>query len=377
MAAFRGLVFWYAIEKLFQQNLGFSVQQIVILGVIAQTAIVLFEIPSSVFADRASRKKTLILSYLAFSISCVILGLSTNYQMYIFGIIFWSLSDALFSGVFQAFTYDSLLQIKKQDNYRRIISKVTAIELVVMGAAGFSAGFIGAAFNFQLTFFLSVVGAIAVVFILTTMKEPPISRTSEEGLTWIKHLHEGLKVTYKKSLLWASVGLTLLVGLRTVWYEYYGLIALEVNVPEVIFGTIIAFLTVGLVVGSLIAGKWRAQFRSIGFAWLVFWLSNILLVVLEDYRSVALVMFSACVGLKMIEIYLDNYIQHHVSSSQRATVVSLISTAGHLLFFAMGLAFSLLSAHISVRATFLAVAMPMLVFSLLSGIRRFKDYSEA
>ena len=59
----QGLVFWYAVEKLFLRNeLNLSYAQLGWVGAAATFSVVILEFPSGILADRWSRKGTLILA---------------------------------------------------------------------------------------------------------------------------------------------------------------------------------------------------------------------------------------------------------------------------------------------------------------------------
>lgn len=51
-AFFNGLIFWYAIEKLFMTKIGFDTQSITYAAAISTIATLIFETPLGVLADR-------------------------------------------------------------------------------------------------------------------------------------------------------------------------------------------------------------------------------------------------------------------------------------------------------------------------------------
>jgi predicted MFS family arabinose efflux permease len=374
LALFKGLVFWYGIEKLFEASIGLDPQQIIILGMIAQTAVIAFEIPSSIFADRVSRKKILLAANVAFMASCLVLGLSSSFWVYAGGAVIWALSDALFSGVYQAFTYDSLVLIKQEKQYRKIISHMTALELLMLGIVGLFAGLLSTQIGLASNFFLSMIAPIGAIVLLLKMLEPPITRTSELGMTWVKHLHVGLKTISKRAILIASIGSVLIFGLLTIWYEYYQLVVIEVHIPDALFGAAISFLTIGLLVGSLLVSKYKSTLRTLSLVWFLFLAATLLMPVANSYWLVLGIIFFGCIGIKCLELYFEVYVQDHIESSQRATAISLLNTIGHVCFFGLGLGFVVLVSHYSVRTTFLIVSVPFILFGLLTALRGFKDY---
>lgn len=374
LAFLYGFVFWYAIEKLFEIQIGLTAQEIIVIGIILHVAIILFEIPSSLVADRVSRKHTLILANVIFAFSSVILGLSNSFWTYTGAVIIWSLSEALNSGVIEAFTYDALATIGYKSHYRRVISYMEGIKLISLGVVGVVAGVIGQHLGLAVNFFISAVPPFIAIGVLLTMSEPPISRTSEQGLTWIRHLTEGIKILIRPTIVWSAVGLLLILGLLTLWYEYYQLIAIDVLLPKNLFGLATGFLTVGLLIGALWAGKLQPSKRLFVLLWLLLFVVNSLIIVAGNYYVALIIMLIASIAIHALNLYIKTYVQDHIPSSQRATVLSLLTSWGRVCFFVFAAILLTAMRLVNVKTAMAIAAIPLLMYGLITVKRQFKDY---
>jgi MFS family permease len=123
------LVFWYAIEKLLWSSSGVTPRQIVILGIIAQTSQVLIEVPSSVIADRWSRRKSLMLAS-AFMLVAIIIVLSVqSFLSFAIMSLVWAFYYSFQSGTNNAYIYDLLQEQGQQSQYRKALSRYASLQL--------------------------------------------------------------------------------------------------------------------------------------------------------------------------------------------------------------------------------------------------------
>lgn len=113
------LIFWYAIEKLLFTATGVTPEQIIIIGLVAQSSQVLIEVPSSIVADRWSRRKTLILASLFMLLSIVIILVWQNLIAYMIMAFTWACYFAFRSGTTNAYMYDLLKKKGSRHNIER------------------------------------------------------------------------------------------------------------------------------------------------------------------------------------------------------------------------------------------------------------------
>lgn len=86
----------------------------------------LFEIPSGYISDKIGHKKTLILSKIFMLLASVFFVIANSLIYFILGAIFTSLSYASQSGTRSAFLHETLVSLKREKEFIKISSKITA-----------------------------------------------------------------------------------------------------------------------------------------------------------------------------------------------------------------------------------------------------------
>ena len=364
VAAAQGMIFWYAIEKLYYLDKGVTLQTIVILGIIAQGSKIAFELPTSVFADRWSRRSSLIASNIFMVLASLVIGLSSSFGFFAIGIVLWSFCDALRSGVYEAFAYDSLKMKGWQGRYRKVYTRMVSAELLVMTFAGLAAGILGRVFGLQMNFFITLVPVATAILVLLKMQEPPIVRTSSQGETWWRHLSGAAKILHKADIRWVVIINTALMGFTFLWYEYYQLIGVNVHVPRIWFGALIACVTLGMTIGAELAHRFAGSKKVLFGGWLVF-VTTLVVGMRSGNILIAIAnMFVLSIALRMIRVYAEVYLQDRIPSSRRATIFSLAGTVSYVWFFLFAGLFSLALTRFDTRITYTLASIPILLIGL-------------
>lgn len=365
----RGLVFWYAIEKVFYLDIGISIQLIVAAGVISQGSKIVFELPTSVFADRWSRKKTLIAANIALIAASLIIGLSNSFIAIIPGLLAWALADALMSGVYEAFIYDSLATRGWEKRFRKVFTRLTSIELFTIAAAGVIAGLFAKFVNLRISFILTVVPMLVSILILSRMKEPPIERTSDEGLSWWRHLGGAIRLLRGKHIIWPVVVSVGLVGFISVWYEYYQLVGVDVGMSNALIGAMIGVATIGMAAGSEIAHKKAGTKGMLLIAWIILMVSHLAGLQLRSQVAALGSLFVVFLGLRLMQTYLEVYIHERIPSNMRATIFSLAGSMAYGWFFILAFIYSQAVRHFDARAALIVTSLPLLTLGFIDIVR--------
>lgn len=372
LAGARGLIFWYGIEKLFELEIGITVPQIVLLGVIAQGSKLVFELPSSIVADKWSRRNTLMSSGIAMIVCCLVLALSKNFTTYVAGILLWSLSDALASGVYEAFIYDSMREKKLKTSFRKLYSRLLSVELFGLAASGIAAGFLAQVFNLQLNFFITVVPMFFLLLVLFKMEEPKLERSASVATGWASHIGNSFRTLLSKEIRFVTIMYVAIVGIRSVWYEYYQLVGIDVKTPLIMFGFMIAIATIGLSLGAELVHRFEAKKSTLFLAWGLLLGTHIVGLRFANLPVALLNMFLVFVSIRMLQLYFEVYIQENIESKRRATILSLAATLGYGWFLISGLVFRFILPHIGVRSTVTWMILPLTVLAFLDFFGGFK-----
>jgi len=103
-----------------------NAKQIGIYAAAGSFASFLLEIPTGYFADRFGHKKTLVISKIVMILSTLCFIFANSLVYFVVGSILLSASFALMSGTQEAFVHNTLIALKREKEYTKIMSKLVA-----------------------------------------------------------------------------------------------------------------------------------------------------------------------------------------------------------------------------------------------------------
>ena len=159
---------------LFLLDRGYSLAQVGIAEGVFHITSMLFEIPSGMFADLFGRKKTLLLSGTAGILSSFFMALDGWSGWIYFGMICSALAFNLASGTQEAIVYDSLLEGKCEDRYKKVWANMSVIGRVAQAAAC-AASPIAIAMGYRYTYLVMGILGCGTVLSAAGMKEPVLN----------------------------------------------------------------------------------------------------------------------------------------------------------------------------------------------------------
>ena len=163
-----------AVWVLFLLDRGYTLAQVEIAEGVFHITSMLFEIPSGMFADLFGRKKTLLLSGTAGIFSSFFMALDGWSGWIYFGMICSALAFNLASGTQEAIVYDSLLEGKCEDRYKKVWANMSVIGRVAQAAAC-AASPIAIAMGYRYTYLVMGILGCGTVLSAAGMKEPVLN----------------------------------------------------------------------------------------------------------------------------------------------------------------------------------------------------------
>jgi len=302
---------------------GLNLEQIGILVGILFITQVIFEIPSSIWADRYSRKNILVIGMI-FWLIAQIFFLGNSFISFVLMSLFSGISSAFASGTEAAITYDTLLNLGREKEYDHIKSKIQGI-FFIGRAVAVIVGVLAYTYDHKLPFLLSVITAILAIILLFLLKEPKFHKSSG---THSRQIKEGLKFLLANEKVWLIILVFSLISASSnMLYNYYQPVFDFAGLPIIYF--IYVYLAVNIVslIGSISYTKLAKVFSNNGI--LVLYLLATLAVSLS-FASGKLILIlplilllSFCFGSH--DIYVTSLINEIVPSSHRATTISIQS----------------------------------------------------
>lgn len=234
---FRNLAFFLPIIVLFWQQNGLNMTEIMLLQSVFAISIVLLEVPTGYFADIFGRKKSLVYSGFFLFFSAVAYSVGMNFYQFLIAEVLWAFGISLISGSDSALIYDTLKDLKREDEYKRIWGHSVFLLLTAIAVANILGGFIGK-MDFRWTFYAMLPFLALLIPLSLSMHEPKRHKLIfQRGYLWelfriIKHsllqnkklrwliLYAGIAYAFNQSALWFYQPYFSLSGLDIVYFGF-------------------------------------------------------------------------------------------------------------------------------------------------------------
>ena len=225
---------------LFFESKGLSLTQIMILQGTYSLFVALFEIPSGFFADIYGRKNSLVIGSIFLFLGYVIFSFFSGFNEFLFAEILLGIGGSLISGADSAILYDTLLEIKEEDEYTKIEGRTYAIGNFSEGIAGVLGGFL-AMTSINLPVYIQTIVMFLSIPIAMTLVEPKSSYKLAKSISSIITVVKDTFI-YQRKLRWyivysSSMGIA---TLSIAWFVQPFL--MEIDTPIIYYGIIWAFL---------------------------------------------------------------------------------------------------------------------------------------
>jgi len=291
----------------------------------------LFEIPTGIFSDFIGRKKTIMFG--AISVMCAVIcyAIGGTYSMLVTGAILEGLGRSFFSGNNDAFLHDILSESKQEHKYHEFLGKLSSIEQIGLALVAIT-GSIIAQWSFALVMWLSVIPKILNVIISLLFTEPK-SHTRRDGNIF-RHFHTSLRYfqnNYKLRLL--SMNSSLGYALGESSYFFRG-IFINTVWPIWAIGFINGLSSIGAAISFFVSGKIINKFgfkKPLIFESLYNRVVNLTALVFPTVIS-PLLMSTTSITYGVGTTAKNTLMQNAFTSEQRATMGSLNSLFGSILF---------------------------------------------
>lgn len=324
MTLIDGMWFPFPIYIIFFLENGISMTQIgLILGAYYITSLVL-DIPSSIWADKYSRKFIIIIGSIALMLINAVIFLSNSFEMFFLAFCLNGIGTACWTGIFSAFIYDTLLPLGREGQYENIQAKFTKYYFTGRIIASLS-GVYMYSIDPKMPFLLSAMAWFICIALAISLKEPQRERSVNKSFDQLK---EGFAHLIKHKTIWNIVIVFSTVGaIWDVLFNYYQPIMQASKIPLSYFSIIYVFVSVFGFLGASFYQKiksktgWRGMmvlYLFINFISSIFFGTQIAVLVII---SITLLTFSS----GSFDIYIKSIIHKAVPSSHRATTLSIQS----------------------------------------------------
>lgn len=322
---------------IFYGSRGVGFAEAMVLQAVYYASKVASEAPTGAVADRISRRFSLFLAALVSGAGYLIIFLSHNFWAFAAGEALAGIGISLASGADSALAYDTLLAEREEKRYTSVEGRAYAARLLAFALSAPIGGLL-AEFNLAWPFAATVLSCLAAGSIALALKEP--TRTTQRGKPrYPEILKRSVKLLIKnREIRWLTIySAGLFAALRLAFWVYQPFME-GAGFPYFAFGLTFAGLNLFSAAVSTQAERLERFFgEKTTLIMMPVLLAGGFFLMSVKIAPWALSFFLLQqVPYALFEPVLKAYSNRHIASEIRATVLSLQSMAGNLVFAAVG-----------------------------------------
>jgi MFS family permease len=354
MIVFVNISFLAPVMTLFYLHRGINLQQIFLLLLVIVVTMLFFEIPTGIFGDKYGRRNSIIVGNILWVLSNVGLIFADSFFMFVFLSFLFAVGATFISGSDEAIIYDSLKEEGRENDMKKYMSKLQAaifIPLIVTAPIGSIIAKDLAEKQFLIILILSAItSAVALIFALL-LKEPKLQESKDESsnknknpFILFKSSFNDIKSSPVLVRLFLNKTLVLIIGAHVfgnLWQPYL----LESKVPVILFGFL---LSIGAIIIATLNMKIERIEKYISDRTLLYltailpFLAFAVGAFVRNFYFGIFFFLIISVSLQVRYPVFSHYINQHISSHNRATVLSSLSMVDSffdvLIFISVGYA---------------------------------------
>lgn len=310
---------------------GISLAQVLFLNAWFFLCNFLFEVPTGTVADFLGRKVSLALGSLV-GVGAALLYVSRpSFPVFMAAEAVFAIAYTLHSGADEALAYDSLKAEGQTERAANVLGRMESFKLGGIITATITGGFIASAYGLSAPMRAYVFPAALAFLLSLTLREPPdTGRERKTRTSYARILTEGGRYFLGHKvvrLLAFELALTNALAWGLIWL--FQPLLERGGLPLRFYGVVHALSCLGQIVflGNVARiERWVGSMRRLLLAATV--LSGVSFLLLAATRWLPLVILGIIVGftfsLPRIPLF-SAYINHHIPSERRATVLSFVS----------------------------------------------------
>lgn len=328
---------------------------------------VLLDIPSGALADVIGRKRTIIIGRIFLFGSVVFFTIMTSPLGAWTGNILWAIGYTMQSGADTALLYDTLKEHGKEDQFKRIEGQAVGSRLILIACCSVATGLL-ASVALRLPLWIGLPFTLVPLVAAFFLKEPvPTEHYSAEKQMAV--LKQGARfVIGSIEIRWMVGFAALLATTSKVWFFTYNPYFEVVGFPIAYYGVIFFFLNTVAWLSSHYAYNiehYLGERRCIIGMVLCLGVPILLMGLVPIQPFVCLVVVQNVVR-GFMRPFVGDYMNRHITSNIRATVLSVQSSIANLTAI-IGLAvFGLCMDHLSLLSSLIILGTVSLTLGLLS-----------
>lgn len=347
---------------------GLSFTEIMTLQSISAIGTVLFEVPTGAVADRIGRKQSILLGAILWALSLSMYIAGNVFFVFILAELTFSLGSAFKSGADSALIYDSLKAENREKDYQIVEGKARARALYAQAIGSVIAGFVYEV-NMYLPMIISIGFMIVTALITLIFKEPPmLEEGNQKEETYFKQIVESARYVISHEKLKAIVLFSMVFFIfYRAGYWFYQPYMEAVNIPVKYFGIIFFIFNITAAFfskrSSYIMNKTKP--KTLTFMAFLMIASFVLMGIFKIWIGVFAILLQQ-VARGINRPVITKYMNKHISSDKRATILSFQSLACNLAVAVTFPFMGVLKDHSNIFTTNLILAASMIILTMLA-----------
>ncbi len=292
--------------------------------------IFLLEVPTGAIADFFGRRISLILGAIIGGIGYLIYGSIPNFYVFLVGEFILATSLALMSGADNALLFDSLKELGREDEIKKITGRANAFNLFGLFVSAPLGSIVASKISLNAPMYLSAIAFLVATIVAFSFRETKVQESTSESKRYLLIVKEGFK--YFKNhrvlkLLTIDAILVTSAGYFVIWL--YQPLFTSINTPIAYFGLFHALLVGSEILISANFHRLEKLFGStknyLKFTAIIVALFFLLVAIHPSLLTIILfLIFSGGFGLTRIDL-MSAYMNKFIPSNRRATILSSIS----------------------------------------------------
>ena len=316
----------YPLYALLFVSTGLSDAEVSALFALWSTVAVVAEVPFGAFADRFSRKWSIVGAGVCQAAGYALWTVLPGFTGFAAGFVLWGVGGAMSSGAVEALLHDGLAAVGASSVFGRVLGRVTAVGLLaqvpaaVLAAALFSAG------GFALVGWVSVATCLGAALVATRLPETPRAAPS----SYLAVLRSGLAEAVRVPDVRLAVLLVAMLAAIDAFEEYFPLVAADWRVPVALVPPATLVIPLAGAAGAALGGTRLPLGVLLGGAAV---LLGAMGVVAHPFGLAGVAVFYGV--YRLVWVSAEARLQARITGASRSTVTSVAGLVSEVFAFAV------------------------------------------
>jgi MFS family permease len=251
------LEMWLPVIVLFLLDRGFSLTQYAIVDAVWYVSTLAFEVPTGVVTDRCGKKASLLIGVLAQALALFLVAVGRSFPSLLIGYVLWGFANSFETGTHAALVYDSLKQIHRSHEYRKVIGRVRTLSILAAAIGSVAAGYLGS-IQLALPILLTGVIALSSAPLILRFVEPDVTEARERS--HLIHIWESVRFVVRRRDVRLLILYSAIAG-TTVWglHIFYQPLFKSLRIPVERIGWLYLFFRLTAAAGAYVADSLYAR----------------------------------------------------------------------------------------------------------------------